>query len=76
MEMRDGDRREGNQGTRGRLSSGGCSGVPGCRDSEMPLGGHPPDQRVLWKWTMKVTTVGRDDTFEDLHWEGNRKIEK
>ncbi|DAA24890.1 TPA: hypothetical protein BOS_11380 [Bos taurus] len=25
------------------------------------------DQRVLREWTMKVTTVGRDDTFEDLH---------
>ena len=34
------------------------------------------DQRVLREWTMKVTTVGRDDTFEDLHCEGSRKIEK
>lgn len=34
------------------------------------------DQRVQWKWTMKVTRVGRDITFEDLHCEGNRKIEK
>lgn len=34
------------------------------------------DQRVLWKWTVKVTTVGRDDTSKDLHCEGNRKIEK
>ena len=40
--MNDDDRREGNQGTQGRLSSGGCSGVPGCRGSEMARGGHPP----------------------------------
>lgn len=42
----------------------------------MPVEDTHLDRRVPWKWTMKVATVGRDDTPEDLHSEGNRKTEK